>query len=73
MSIAKKILELQKTGYCILKARLARPLIDSCREAFWPILLAYLETHGHEPNRGGISPFSSYALRASLLCSSVFL
>ena len=27
-------------------------MIDACREAFWPLLLAYLKVHGHEPNRG---------------------
>jgi ectoine hydroxylase-related dioxygenase (phytanoyl-CoA dioxygenase family) len=50
--VARKIPELQENGYCVLKAHFARSLIDSCREAFWPILLAYLEAHGHEPNRG---------------------
>jgi len=27
-------------------------LIDACRSAFWPVLLAHLKAHGHEPNRG---------------------
>jgi len=31
---------------------LPKGVIDSCREAFWPILLQYLESHGQEPNRG---------------------
>lgn len=49
--VARKILQLQENGYCVLKAHLPRSLIDSCHEAFWPILRAYLEAHGHEPNR----------------------
>ena len=28
------------------------PTIDACREAFWPTLLAYLETNRGQPNRG---------------------
>jgi hypothetical protein len=52
MSTTQKGLELLENGYCVLKAHFARSLIDSCRDAFWPILQAHLETHGHEPNRG---------------------
>ncbi len=51
-AIQEKILELQDKGYCVLRAHLARSLIDACRDAFWPVLLAYIEMHGHEPNRG---------------------
>lgn len=50
--IQDQIIELQDRGYCALREHFARPLIDACRSAFWPVLLAYLETHGHEPNRG---------------------
>jgi Phytanoyl-CoA dioxygenase (PhyH) len=50
--IQDKIIETQERGYCILREHFDRPLIDACRNAFWPVLLAYLETHGHEPNRG---------------------
>jgi hypothetical protein len=50
--IKDRIREIQDQGYCMLKAHFARPLIDACREAFWPILLAYLEAHASEPNRG---------------------
>jgi hypothetical protein len=52
MITTEKILELQDNGYCVLKSHFAQSLIDSCREAFCPILLAYLETHCHESNRG---------------------
>jgi ectoine hydroxylase-related dioxygenase (phytanoyl-CoA dioxygenase family) len=44
--------ELQDKGFCVLKGHFARSLVDTCREAFWPILLDYLETHAKEPNRG---------------------
>jgi Phytanoyl-CoA dioxygenase (PhyH) len=52
VGIQDKIIEVQDTGYCVLREHFARPLIDACRGAFWPALLAYLRTHGHEPNRG---------------------
>jgi hypothetical protein len=47
-----RITELQRKGFCVLKAHLPEPAIDACSEAFWPILLDYLESHGEEPNRG---------------------
>jgi ectoine hydroxylase-related dioxygenase (phytanoyl-CoA dioxygenase family) len=50
--IGGKISEIHDQGYCVLPEHFARPLIDACRGAFWPVLLAYLNTHGHEPNRG---------------------
>ncbi len=50
MEIQDKIVEIEERGYCILREHFARPLIDACRTAFWPVLLAYLATH--EPNRG---------------------
>ena len=50
--IRDKIAELQERGFCLLRAHLSPPLIDTCREAFWPTLLSYLKSHGEEPNRG---------------------
>ena len=52
MIAQEKITELQRKGFCVLRAHLPAPLIDACREAFWPILLRYLESHSAEPNRG---------------------
>lgn len=52
MAVQDKLAELQDEGYCVLRGHFARPLVEACREAFWPILAAYLETHGHAPNRG---------------------
>ena len=51
-TIEERILEIQDQGYCVLRAHLARPAIDACRDAFWPVLLAYLKTHAQQPNRG---------------------
>lgn len=48
----EKILELREKGYCVLKAHVPPGVIETCREAFWPILLAYLEKHQQQPNRG---------------------
>jgi ectoine hydroxylase-related dioxygenase (phytanoyl-CoA dioxygenase family) len=47
-----RVAELHDRGYCILRGHFARPLLDACRDAFWPVLLGYLGSHGHEPNRG---------------------
>jgi hypothetical protein len=52
MVIKEKILDIEDKGYCVLRAHLGRHIIDACRHAFWPVLLAYLETHSCEPNRG---------------------
>lgn len=52
MPTFEEILALHENGYCVLKERLPKGAIDACREAFWPALLEYLKTHGHEPNRG---------------------
>jgi ectoine hydroxylase-related dioxygenase (phytanoyl-CoA dioxygenase family) len=48
----QEIHEIQDNGFCVLKAHFARPAIDVCRDAFWPVLLAYLKTQGDEGNRG---------------------
>ena len=46
------IRELRETGYCVLKHHLASPMIEACRNGFWPLLLAYVEGNRGEPNRG---------------------
>ena len=52
MSVEDKIAELQDKGVCVLKAHFAKSLMQSCREALWPILLDYLEKNRDKPNRG---------------------
>jgi hypothetical protein len=52
MATKEKILEVQEKGFCVLKAHFARRAIDACRDAFWPVLLAYLKAQGDGPNRG---------------------
>jgi ectoine hydroxylase-related dioxygenase (phytanoyl-CoA dioxygenase family) len=51
-AIRDKITEIQETGYCVLRENFAPALIDACRNAFWPRLLAHLNTHADQPNRG---------------------
>lgn len=51
-AIQDKIVEIQEKGYCILREHFARPLIDACRSAFWPVLLAFLKARDHAGNRG---------------------
>lgn len=48
----EKIAELQDRGFCVLKAHFAKPQIQRCRAAFWPILLDYLNLNRDSPNRG---------------------
>jgi ectoine hydroxylase-related dioxygenase (phytanoyl-CoA dioxygenase family) len=47
-----QIAELEDRGYCILKACFSEIALRTCREAFWPTLLTYLEKNCNEPNRG---------------------
>ena len=44
--------ELQERGYCVLRQHFPPSLIDACRNAFWPLLLAHLQAHRDKPNRG---------------------
>ena len=52
MPAGDKIAELQDKGFCVLKAHFARSPVQRCREAFWPVLLDYLEKNRDSPNRG---------------------
>jgi len=52
MEIQDKITEIEYKGYCILREHFEKAAISTCRNAFWPDLLAYLEAHVREPNRG---------------------
>ena len=52
MSTRDKISELEEQGFCVLREHFPRPLIDDCREAFWPILTRYLSNHREDHNRG---------------------
>jgi len=47
-----KLTELQEHGFCVLKKHFSATLVEACREAFWPTLIDYLETHHDKPNRG---------------------
>jgi ectoine hydroxylase-related dioxygenase (phytanoyl-CoA dioxygenase family) len=51
-TIHDTIREIQDKGYCVLHEHFARSLIDAFRHVFWPVLLAYLDTHVHDSNRG---------------------
>jgi hypothetical protein len=52
MNLGEKIAEIEESGFCVLRARFPPPLIEACREAFWPTLLDYLNEHRESPNRG---------------------
>lgn len=52
MDIQEKIAELEDRGFCVLPAHLPRFLVDTCREAFWPVLSVYVKANDHTPNRG---------------------
>ena len=57
MDTGDKIKELNENGFCVLKGHFGAPLIDACRNAFWPTLLEYLEKYSAEPNRGPFRHF----------------
>ena len=50
-SIHEKISEVGEQGFCILRNHFAPPLVEACRQAFWPRLLTDLNG-GHASNRG---------------------
>ena len=50
-SVHEKISEFQERGYCVLRGHFAPVLVNTCRGAFWPHLLRYLDS-GVAPNRG---------------------
>src|SRR5215469_6463060 len=52
MIVNEKLLEIHKNGYCLLKAHLLKAVVNDCREAFWPILLKYVQDHRDPANRG---------------------
>jgi hypothetical protein len=52
MFVEDKTVELQTKGFCVLKSHFHKSAIDSCRQAFWPILLDYISAHQDTPNRG---------------------
>jgi ectoine hydroxylase-related dioxygenase (phytanoyl-CoA dioxygenase family) len=49
--------ELQDKGFCVLKAHFAKSVVQACREAFWPILMDYLQRNHDKPNRGEFRHF----------------
>jgi ectoine hydroxylase-related dioxygenase (phytanoyl-CoA dioxygenase family) len=52
MSAGNRIAELMGEGFCVLKARFDKALVEACRRGFWVTLLDYLERYRDEPNRG---------------------
>ena len=50
-SVQKTISQVQDQGYCVLRGHFPSRLVDACRDAFWPRLLAYLKS-GQASNRG---------------------
>lgn len=50
-SIRDAIDEFQMRGYCVLRKHFPSTSVEACRKAFWPRLLAYLDS-GQPANRG---------------------
>jgi hypothetical protein len=50
-SLDEKIGEVRARGFCVLRGRFAPDLVEACRAALWPRLLAYLDS-GAAANRG---------------------
>jgi hypothetical protein len=49
--VQKAIREFHDRGYCVLRKQFTPGLVEACRDAFWPRLLAYLDS-AQAPNRG---------------------
>ncbi len=49
--VQKTIRGIHDQGYCVLRGHFPSRLVDACRDAFWPRLLAYLGS-GQAPKRG---------------------
>ena len=47
-----RIAELQDQGFSVVKAHLAKSLVEACRQGFWPTLSDYVKRHRDKPNRG---------------------
>lgn len=45
-----RLTELSEKGFCVLRQHFPFSIIDACREAFWPVLLEYVNSR--EANRG---------------------
>jgi ectoine hydroxylase-related dioxygenase (phytanoyl-CoA dioxygenase family) len=50
MNTNNKLTELSESGFCVLRGHFPAPIIEACREAFWPVLIHCLKDK--EPNRG---------------------
>jgi hypothetical protein len=42
-AVRRTISEIQEQGYCVLRGHFPSGLVNACRDAFWPRLLAHLE------------------------------
>lgn len=42
MTTADSLHQIRDQGYCALRAHFPPPLVEACRDAFWPVLLAHL-------------------------------
>lgn len=50
-TVQRAISEFRDQGFCVLRGHVPCGLVTACRDAFWPRLLAYLQS-GHASNRG---------------------
>jgi|SRR5208282_3022601 len=70
-SIPEKIAEFREQGFCILRNHFAPPLIEVCRRAFWPRLLAHLNS-GRESNRGAHRHFIAMPFESPVFAPQFF-
>jgi Phytanoyl-CoA dioxygenase (PhyH) len=66
------IRDLEDKGYCVLRQHFVRPLIDACRDAFWPLLLRHLDAHRDAPNRGPQRHFLPMPFEPPCFCPEFF-
>jgi hypothetical protein len=70
MSNEDNLAELSEKGFCILRRHFSPPVIEACRESFWPLLLEYVNSR--EANRGPYRHFMPMPFRRPCFAPEFF-
>jgi hypothetical protein len=69
--IQEKISEVRERGFCVLREHFDPLAVEACRRAFWPHLLAYLDS-GHASNRGPHRHFLALPFESPIFAPQFF-
>jgi Phytanoyl-CoA dioxygenase (PhyH) len=70
-AIHDKVREVKEQGFCVLRNHFAPLLVEACRHAFWPRLLAGLNSD-HEANRGAHRHFFAMPFESPIFAPEFF-